>query len=112
MTGIGDRYAEINEMIRGAAGTGEKAARELWQTSENQRLAAARHWTRTLAAKAPLLADEETTVDLMWLLLAPDSYYRLVHVRGWPSERFRDWLATALAALLADPPVRGAGQRR
>jgi AcrR family transcriptional regulator len=112
MTGISERYAEISEVIRGAAATGEAAARELWETSETQRLAGARHWTRTLAAKASLRTDEQSTVDLMWLLMAPDSYYRLVHLRGWTSERYRDWLATALAALLIGPPGRSAQRQR
>jgi AcrR family transcriptional regulator len=111
MTDLGGRYAEVNEVIRGAAGT-EPALRELWETSESQRLTGARHWTRTLAAKAPLRADEQTTVDLLWLLMAPDHHHRLVHVRGWTSERFRDWLATGLTALLADPPARPARRRR
>jgi AcrR family transcriptional regulator len=112
MTGIGDRYAKINEVIRDAVGTGEAALRELWKTSESQRLAGARHWTRALADKAPLRADEQTTVDLLWLLMAPDHYHRLVHVRGWTTERYRDWLATGLTALLADPPVRNTRRRR
>jgi AcrR family transcriptional regulator len=112
ITGISDRYAEINEVIRGAAGTGEAALRELWETSESQRLGGARIWTRALAAKAPLRADEQTTVDLLWLLMAPDHYHRLVHVRGWTSERYQDWLVTGLTALLADPPARPARRRR
>jgi AcrR family transcriptional regulator len=102
-TGINSRYAEINEVVRGAAGTGEAALRELWETSEAQRLAGAWIWARALAAKGALRADEATTVDLLWLHLAPESYHRLVHVRGWSPERYQRWLAAGLAGLLADP---------
>ncbi|MEU2610469.1 helix-turn-helix domain-containing protein [Micromonospora sp. NPDC007271] len=101
IAGINLRYAAINEAIRGAAAAGEPAARELWETSEAQRLAGARHWTRTLAAKAPLRTDEATTVDLVWLLMAPDNCHRLVHSRGWTTERYREWIADGLTALLA-----------
>jgi hypothetical protein len=34
----------------------------------------------------------------MWLLMAPDTYHRLVHIRGWTSQRYRDWLITGLTA--------------
>lgn len=100
ITRVGARYAELNEVIRGAAGAGDPAARELWRTSEEQRLIGARHWVRTLAAKQPLRADESTTVDLMWLLMDPHAYHRLVHGRGWSDDRFRAWLAGALSDLL------------
>jgi hypothetical protein len=44
--------------------------------------------------------------------MAPDHYHRLVHVRGWTTERYRHWLATGLTTLLADPPARSAQPRR
>jgi hypothetical protein len=39
--------------------------------------------------------------DTIWTLNAPLQYRLLVQQRGWPAERYRDWIATALVALVA-----------
>ncbi len=36
----------------------------------------------------------------MWLLMAPDNYYRLVHRRGWTAQKYQRWLAASLTELL------------
>ena len=42
--------------------------------------------------------------DVLWTLNAHDIHDRLVVQRGWPPDRYRDWLARTLKhALLADP---------
>jgi AcrR family transcriptional regulator len=101
-TGVGRRYARIDEVLRGAAHSGEPGLRELWQTSEEQRLTGARIWATTLAGKGPLRngMDVDTATDLLWLHMAPDQYHRLVHVRGWSDDRFRRWLIDSLTRLL------------
>lgn len=105
VTELGARYAQIDDVLRGAAHSGEPELRELWQTAEDQRLFGARMWVATLAEKGPLRdgVDADQAVDLMWLHMSPDLYYKLVHVRGWPPQRFREWLAQALDGLLAPP---------
>src|SRR5436305_5538300 len=54
ISGIGRRYARIDEVLHGAAHSGDPGPRELWQTSEQQRLTGARIWATTLAGKGPL----------------------------------------------------------
>jgi hypothetical protein len=105
ISGIGRRYARIDEVLRGAAHSGEPGLRELWQTSEEQRLTGARIWATTLAGKGPFRegVDLDTAIDLLWLHMAPDQYHRLVHVRGWPDERFQHWLIDSLTRLLLPP---------
>jgi AcrR family transcriptional regulator len=102
VTVIGSRYAEIDAVLRGAAHGGEPGLRELWDTSENQRLIGARVWVTTLAEKGPLREglDVETAVDVLWLYMAPDLFHRLVHGRGWSGERFRAWLTETLCRVL------------
>ena len=102
VTGIGSRYAQIDAALRGAAHGGEPGLRELWETSENQRLFGARLWVTTLAEKGPLREglDVETAVDVLWLYMAPDLFHRLVHGRGWSAERFRAWLTETLCRVL------------
>jgi AcrR family transcriptional regulator len=102
ISGVGARYCEIDEVLRGAASGGEPGLRELWQTSEAQRLAGARLWATTLADKGSLRegVDLDAAIDLLWLYMAPDHYYRMVHVRGWPAQRFEGWLSDTLSRLL------------
>jgi AcrR family transcriptional regulator len=102
-TALSERYAALDAVLRGAAESGEVGPRELWRASEEQRLAGARQWTAALVGKAPLAAglDLAAAVDLMWLLMAPDHYHRLVGGRGWERERFRRWLAGQVRALFA-----------
>jgi AcrR family transcriptional regulator len=107
-TGVGGRYARIDAVLRGAADSGEPGLRELWETSEQQRLTGARIWATALAAKGSFRdgVDLDTATDLLWLAMAPDQYHRLVHDRGWSDERFQHWLVDSLTALLL-PPRRG-----
>jgi AcrR family transcriptional regulator len=104
-TGVGRRYARIDEVLRGAAHSGEPGPRELWHTSEEQRLTGARIWATTLAGKGRFGdgVDVDTATDLLWLHMAPDQYHRLVHVRGWSDDRFRRWLIDSLTRLLLPP---------
>jgi AcrR family transcriptional regulator len=101
-TGVGRRYARIDEVLRGAAHSGEPGLRELWQTSEEQRLTGARIWATALAAKGSFRDDVDvhTATDLLWLHMAPDQYHRLVHVRGWSDDRFQRWLIDTLSRQL------------
>ncbi|MCU1612824.1 MAG: transcriptional regulator, TetR family [Frankiales bacterium] len=50
-TGVGRRYARIDEVLRGADHSGEPGLRELWQTSEERRLTGARIWATSLLGK-------------------------------------------------------------
>jgi TetR/AcrR family transcriptional regulator, regulator of autoinduction and epiphytic fitness len=104
-SGVGRRYAEIDEVLRGAAHSGEPGLRELWHTSEEQRLTGARIWATALAGKGRFRdgVDIESATDVLWLYMAPDQYHRLVHVRGWSEDEFRRWLIDSLTALLLPP---------
>jgi AcrR family transcriptional regulator len=101
-TGIGSRYAQIDAVLQGAAHGGEPGLRELWETSEQQRLAGARAWVTALAEKGPLRGglEPDYAVDALWLYMAPDLFHRLVHGRGWAPERFQSWLTETLCRLL------------
>jgi AcrR family transcriptional regulator len=92
------RYALIDDVLRGAASSGEPGLRELWDTSEAQRLTGARIWADTLSAKGRLRdgVSRAAAVDVLWLYMAPDVYYRLVHGRGWTPKRYEAWLAETL----------------
>jgi hypothetical protein len=67
-TGVGRRYARIDEVLRGADHSGEPGLRELWQTSEEQRLTGARIWATSLLGKGRFRdgVDLDTATDLVW----------------------------------------------
>ncbi len=91
------RYAELDDVLHAAADA-DADLRQLWETSEAQRLAAARTYVRNLTGKSELKpgVDEEVAIDLVWLLLAPSHYHRLVHGRKWSPARFEQWLGDVL----------------
>lgn len=102
LTGVASRYAEINEVLHAAADGGEEDLRALWDTEEDQRMTGARFWVEVLAGKGPLRPDlnDADAADVMWLLMSPDQYYRLVHRRGWTGQKYQRWLAAAITDLL------------
>ncbi len=102
LTGVASRYAEINEVLHAAADSGEDDLRELWKLEEDQRLTGARLWVDVLTSKGPLRPglDNGTAVDVMWLLMSTDNYYRLVHRRRWTKQQYQQWLAASITQLL------------
>jgi AcrR family transcriptional regulator len=102
LTSVASRYAPLHEVLHGAANSGEEALRQLWRDEEQQRLTGARHWIDVLSAKAALRHDVDASaaVDILWLLMSPDNYYRLVHRRNWTDPQYRQWLSDAINSLL------------
>ena len=96
------RYAELKEVLRGAASGGEPALKELWATGEGQRLVAARRFVDALADKTSLREGlrRAFAADLVWLLIAPENYHALISERGWPRARYERWLTDTLTHAL------------
>lgn len=108
LTSVASRYAIVYEVLRAAADSGEQELKELWETEEQQRLTGARFWVETLREKGGPLRQGltmATAVDIMWLLMAPDHFHRLVHKREWSEQSYQRWLAAAIAQLF--PPEAG-----
>jgi AcrR family transcriptional regulator len=115
LTELWSRYAEIKEVLRGAASSGEPALRQLWQQGEHERLIAARRFITALEAKGPLRTglDRDIAIDIAWLHTAPEHYHGLVIERGWSRTQYERWLADTLTHALLAPkravsrPARG-----
>ena len=92
-TSIGLRYADLDQVLRLAAGADEEL-RQLWQTAEEQRRIGQGYVTDALMRKGPLKdgVGREDAIDVLWTLTASDIYLRLVTMRGWSPDRFRHWL--------------------
>jgi AcrR family transcriptional regulator len=110
-SGISRRYALIDNVLRGAAAGGDPELHDLWETNERQRHEGASLFIDALLSVGRLRPglDRESAIDMVWLLIAPGQYFRLVHERGWAPELHRDWLAQTLKSVLLGelgPPTR------
>ena len=92
------RWAELKEVLRGAASSGESALRELWTTGEQQRRIAAQRFVTALAKKGPLRdgLSRASAIDIVWAQTAPEHYHALVVERGWAQVRYERWLVDTL----------------
>ena len=99
IAGLSGRYARIDEVLRGAAATGEPELADLWETSERQRRAGAAILLGIIRGKGPLRPglDPHRGEDILSNYMAPDGYLRLVHRLGWTAEDFQRWLEATLA---------------
>ena len=92
------RYRAMDSVLRGAAGS-DPVMRDLMETAESQRHVGAGHLLDRLCRHGRLSVGRDRAQDRLWLLMAPDGYARLVDVRGWTEDEYRDWLAAAIAEL-------------
>ena len=97
---INTRYAEVDEVLRGAADA-DAELRQLWNDAERQRHDGAAIIVDGLLDKAALRAgfDRSQAVDLLWLLMAPDHLTRLRRC-GWADTDYERWLAHTFVAQL------------
>jgi AcrR family transcriptional regulator len=94
---VAGRIAIISEVVRGAAGA-DPEARTLYEKMQAERLIGARHIVGDVEAKGRLRGGlrTATAVDIVWTLIEPGVYLRLVHQRGWSPARYARWLAKTL----------------
>ncbi len=105
---IHERYADLGEVLRSAAGADDEL-RDLWRTSEDQRRNGVSFIVDSLLRKGALKPglERESAIDVLWVLTASDSFYRLVRVQGWPAQRYEHWLGdTFCDQLLSRSQVR------
>src|SRR5450755_903389 len=103
-TALHRHMARVYEAIReGARSDPEVAA--LWLEVNEERRRGAATIVADVKARAPLRAglDEHDAADVVWVLNDPVHFHMLVLGRGWPEDRFTEWLTRALEAeLLGD----------
>jgi AcrR family transcriptional regulator len=96
--GIHARAGPLLRVLIGAATTDPELA-ELWTQIENERLTGLGRFAQLLADRGVLRPDlsVQEARDLLWTLNSLAVHDLLVRQRGWSPERYRDWLADALA---------------
>ncbi|KRC50229.1 MULTISPECIES: TetR/AcrR family transcriptional regulator [unclassified Nocardioides] len=93
---VNGRAHGVHEVIRGASGT-DPAVAELWEAVENQRHIGAGHLLERLQVRPTV--PRKQAQDRLWLLMATDTYHRLVAVRGWSPAAYERWLTAEIRAL-------------
>jgi AcrR family transcriptional regulator len=103
ITDTARRVSTIGAVLVAAAQVDAEAAAML-RTSDAYRLEGARAFIDHLASIGALRAemDPVEAADLCWLVMGHEPYQRLVVERGWPLERYRRWLTTAVSRELLE----------
>src|SRR5215467_2980980 len=98
---VAARTASLYAVIQAAAGL-DADVRALAEDGRAQRIRGMRVMAQHLAdrgALKPELTPAEAA-DVLWLLIDPSIYHRLVIEQHWDPDRYQDWLADALISLL------------
>ena len=107
-----ERAAPLAGVVAGAARSDPELA-ELYQRLHQHRLDNMTRLLDALAANRPLKVPPDEALETVWALTSPELHQLLVRVRGWTSDRYRDWLTDSLSALLLDDsPPRSASRTR
>jgi len=94
-----ERVGPLVEVLSTASRTDPELA-ALLAKIHDERLANLRTFVHALAANGPLRLEPEAALDTVWALASTDVHRLLTGTRGWSRERYREWLAGSLAALL------------
>ncbi|MCU1604902.1 MAG: hypothetical protein JWP46_1367 [Modestobacter sp.] len=61
-------------------------------------LLAARRWPHDVSRSAS--SEVNRAAYVLWLLMAPDRYHRMMRARGWDHTRWAEWYADTMVRLL------------
>jgi AcrR family transcriptional regulator len=98
------RVAPLFFVASSAAGS-DPAVQAIVEENLGQRRFGMRMLAAELEQRAALPEDMsvDEAADVLWVFNDPLMYHRLVLRRGWTPERYEQWLATSLRALLVRP---------
>ena len=109
--GIMSRAEPLHRILVSAAGSDPEAAAllaELMRQRQHGHAQIARSLARAGALRPKL--RERDADDIIHALTSPEVYRLLVCDRGWPPERYEQWLKDILIDQLLAPPPTGAGR--
>jgi AcrR family transcriptional regulator len=109
VTTTNGRTSKLWMALRGAAEV-DSEARQLYERWEDERRVAMRNGPIPALAEKKALRPglpAETGTDVMWTLIDPALYYRLVHRAGWTPDQFRAWLAFTIRTQILKPEPSG-----
>ncbi|WP_091094685.1 TetR/AcrR family transcriptional regulator [Micromonospora citrea] len=96
-----ERAAPIGRMLQAAAASDPEVA-ALWPQDVDPRYVVQRAAAEALTGKPGARPDVavEQAADLLYGLLSPELYLLFVRERGWPAERWQQWVGETLHAQL------------
>ncbi len=94
-----ERAGPMMAVLAGAHRTDPELA-ELFARLQSDRLRNLGLLVDALAANGPVRLDRDEAAETVWALASPELHRLLTQTRGWTRERYCDWLADSLAALL------------
>ncbi len=96
-----ERSSALAEVVRQAAAVDPGAA-EFWAWGNAQQVADCRVLIRQVRRRGWLSSRQKPTrlADSLAVLSGHETYYRLVHERGWSADAYRRWLARHCSAEL------------
>lgn len=102
-----DRSATVQHVLATAANVDLEAA-ELLTEIRRQRLSGQSRIVEALQQRSALAngLDPADAADTVYTLMSPEVYRILTVERRWPADRYQNWLAGALKALLLPRPSR------
>lgn len=95
------RAADVIEVAYSAASVDPDIAEGV-RLGDEARMKNQRRMAAALAERGFLRddIDEVYAHDMLWAFLGPPTYRQLVTIRGWSTDRYRDWATETLATLL------------
>lgn len=99
---VHERSASIEEVVRGAAATGEPELRALLTAADEQRRVGAGLMVDLLMSKGRLRPGlrRDAAIDILSLFMTSTAYTWLVTRCGWSTDDYANWLRTSLATQL------------
>ena len=100
-SGIARRWAPLHAVLEEAAAS-DPSLTELRQTSRDDMHGCARQVVTALRSQGALRPglEPKAAADVLWLLIDPSQYRRLVTERRWSHRAFQHWQADAMTRLL------------
>ena len=110
---VNSRTASVYRILVSAAGSDPEAVALLADYTRQRQQGQgqiARSLTRTRALRPKL--RERDAADIIHALMSPEVYRLLVSDRGWPPERYEQWLTGILIDQLLPPPTTDSSKHR
>lgn len=96
------RTAAVAQVAREAA-TADPEVGEVWRAMQADRSARMLDAARSLVGGGPALRPLEEIADVLYVLTGPEVYQLFVVDRLWTPERYEEWLAQSVAAVVSRP---------
>lgn len=97
---VSARLERVGPVLEALAAAPDPELTELRANVDRDRLEGMRRFVAALERRGPLRADADAAAETVWALASPELHALLRSRRGWPAERYAEWLAETLAAAL------------